>query len=559
MLNNGYENKAVRHWFHFIKEKLLYEREISLPIATDSMRPLINPQDRVVVKQCRADDLKLGDIVLFEKSSAFCVHRFVEKRVYEKESELLTMADRALMPEEAFSEEQLLGRVESIIKKSVTIDLEKPLGRALNRFFYFFVFLKIYAYKSAVRLKRTLKHGLRNEDILIRLCSTTSIDNRSQTTIRRILSQHVDWDYFLKQLKKEDTAPLLYKSLLDIEDMKARIPGHVQGFLKNFYYSVLARNISISGSLEKNYASFKEEGIDAILFKGIMLAESVYRDIGLRPMGDIDLLIRKEDMAKADGILRRNGYTMPIRVNDFIGNSSGQYRNSFLYQSDKHFPDAVHLHWHVVNFSPYDDGIVKKIDLNRVWQESAVMRLGRAEVRAFSLHHQIIFLCMHALNHSFYPLLRLCDINELIRLEKDRIDWNRLAEDACAFHLSKSVYYVFYLVSVMFNTQVPAHILGKLKPERIGFIERRFISAVLHGSPILTGEWLMCFGMNEKLRDKILFLKRLLFPPKKELALIRKKGASTVGVLDYQRRLTAGITCAVKVMFHFARQMPSRM
>ena len=446
-----------------------------------------------------------------------------------------------------------------IIKKSGTIDLEKPLGRALNRLFYFFVFLKMHTYKSAVRLKRSLKRSLRNEDLLIRLCSTTSIDNKAQITIRKILSQHVDWDYFLKQLKKEDTAPLLYRSLLKTDGIEARVPGHVESFLKDFYYAVVARNSSLSRSLEEIALSFKEEGIDVILYKGILLAESVYRDTGLRPMGDIDLLIREEDVVKADTILRRNGYFMPLKVKGFGGFSPGQYRNSFFYRSENPFPGAVHLHWHVVNFSPYHESIMQRIDIDRVWQESTAIRLGKADVRTFSLHHQLIFLCMHALNHAFHPLLRLCDINELLRLEKENIDWGRLVEESFAFHLSKCVYYVLYLVSTMLRADIPETVLNKLKPKRISFIERTFISAVLNGKPILNGEWLICFGMNEGLRDKFSFLRRLLFPPKRELALIRKKNTVQINVVDYMKRLSAGFICAVKVMFDLAKQMPIKM
>ncbi|MCK5505663.1 MAG: S24/S26 family peptidase [Thermodesulfovibrionia bacterium] len=77
MLNNAYEHKAVTHWFHFIKEKILREDEVSLQVSTDSMRPFISPLDRVVIKGCRVDDLEPGDIVLFEKNSALHVHRFL--------------------------------------------------------------------------------------------------------------------------------------------------------------------------------------------------------------------------------------------------------------------------------------------------------------------------------------------------------------------------------------------------------------------------------------------------------------------------------------------------
>jgi hypothetical protein len=161
---------------------------------------------------------------------------------------------------------------------------------------------------------------------------------------------------------------------------------------------------------------------------------------------------------------------------------------------------------------------------------------------------------MHALNHAFNPLVLLCDINEILRSEKDSIDWNRLIDEAFAFNLSKHVYYVLYLLSKMFNAQIPGRVMDLLKPEKMGLIEHTFLSSVLRGSPILTGEWLLLFGMNDTVRDRFLFLWRLIFPPRKELALIRKSDVSSIGVRDYFKRLRAGLSCVTKVMFHFSKQ-----
>ena len=559
MQRTDYKEKAVSHWLQTVRETIRSEKAISLQVTSGCMKPIICPQDRVIVRESRLENLKPGDIVLFERDSTLHVHRFLKKCFYDKECFLLSKADTSLLADEPVPEAQLLGKVIRIVKKARAIDLERLQGRVMNRLLHLFLLLKMWSYVLASRLKRCLKRELRSEDLLIRHCSTTDIDEKTMLIIKKILSQHLNWDYFLQQVKKKDTAPLIYKTFLNREGTETRVPAHVQRFLKDSYYSVLASNISLIQTLERIAQDFKSESIDVICYKGAMLAEQVYRDSGLRPMGDIDLLIRKEDIVKADNILRRNGYSMPLEIKGFDGFSPGQYRNSFLYRSENRFSNAVHLHWHVVNFSPYDERIIQKINMDRVWHESIPVRLGNADLRTFSLHHEIIFLCMHALNHAFYPLLRLCDINELLRLRKDDINWDRLVKDSFEFHLSKCVYYVLYLVSTMLKAEMPETVLHRLKPKRISLIESKFISAVLNGKPILTGEWLMCFGMNEGLRDKLSFLRRLIFPPKRELALIRKKSASTIGFFDYQRRLTAGITCAVKVMFHFARQMSSKM
>lgn len=49
-------------------------------------------------------------------------------------------------------------------------------------------------------------------------------------------------------------------------------------------------------------------GIECLMFKGVALARSAYPTLGLRPMEDIDVLVRQSDMAGAIAVLLSAGY-----------------------------------------------------------------------------------------------------------------------------------------------------------------------------------------------------------------------------------------------------------
>ncbi len=548
------KEKAGDFCVDFVKGNIRSGNEMSFPVATDSMLPLIKATDRVVVNTCGASDVKLGDIVLFERDSSLIVHRVLERKIEDKKIILVPKADRVCEKEKPFSEEQFLGKVVKIHKESFTLHLERWHGIAINRSFYFYSLLKMRTFALLSGFKERSQRQLRKEDILIRLCSVTTINEAAREDIRKILNQDVDWNYFMRRVQGEDTASLIYKVFSRINSSESLVPLHVMNHLKDFYYAVMAQNISLTQSIEKIFAAFQKENITALVFKGFMLAGSIYKDIGLRPMGDVDILLRREEVSKADGLLRRNGFYPEFELKDIGNLSSGQYRNSIVYRTEDSVPVAVHIHWHIVNFTPFHNNVLRNINMDNVWNESVPFQIGLLEMRTFSLHHQIIYLSMHALNHSFHPLIRLSDIHELLCAEKDQIDWERLVKEADAFNLSKCVYYVFYLLSRIFHTDIPAFILHRLKPRKIGLIERTFLSSVLSGNPILTGEWLICYGMNDSFRDKVTFLWTLLFPPQKELAIIRKRDDGRAGMSDYMKRLTAGLGCALKVMFNFTRQ-----
>jgi len=52
-----------------------------------------------------------------------------------------------------------------------------------------------------------------------------------------------------------------------------------------------------------------ENEVPVVSFKGPILAEAVYDDLSLREFCDLDLLIRVQDLAKAEDILLACGYT----------------------------------------------------------------------------------------------------------------------------------------------------------------------------------------------------------------------------------------------------------
>jgi hypothetical protein len=55
--------------------------------------------------------------------------------------------------------------------------------------------------------------------------------------------------------------------------------------------------------------TFAQRGVDIRVRKGAAMLEQVYRNIGVRELSDIDLLIRKEDRAAAAEIMRSLGYS----------------------------------------------------------------------------------------------------------------------------------------------------------------------------------------------------------------------------------------------------------
>lgn len=391
---------------------------------------------------------------------------------------------------------------------------------------------------------------LKPEDVLLRYCARTDIASGGfDLRIKELLKTNLDWKYFLTKARNELLSPLVYKSLTKTNG-GISLPSNVCHALEENYYSTLSRNVSLILELEKIAGAFQEEGIKFLLFKGLALAADAYRDLGLRSCGDLDILIKIEDIPKADAALRQLGYNNNFDIKKLSAVNFNNYRNSFFYLNHNKQKAPAHIYWHLINLVPYDK-TTSSLDMDTIWDEAQPIKIGDISLLTFSRCHQIIYLSMHALNHGFYPLILLCDLNEILRREGGQLDWDKLISQSYNFGLSKFVYHALYLCSGILRADVPSDVINRLRPKAISLFEKKFISRIQTGKPVFKEGWLASFGMNETLPGRISFLRRALFPSKTDLAFIRQKDVSSINILDYIRRAGCGLNSAVRALLTY--------
>ena len=388
----------------------------------------------------------------------------------------------------------------------------------------------------------------KKEDILISLCAHLNTNEEREARIKNVLKGDLNWNYFLEKVKKERVGPLVYKTISGIGEAEWIIPKDIFGSLKDIYYSTLRENIIVFKDLEKLLAGFYDRGIKIIVFKGPALAEPVYKDIGLRPMRDVDILAGEEDIQRLDELFRNAGYIRPSYIiKDYPEISANPYRNSIMYKKPDGGVKFIHLFWHIINLFPYNMEVFRRIRMDKIWKEAQPLRLANAQTFTFSVCHQIIYLCMHAFTHSFANLILLCDINEILWIHKD-IDWQALVNEAVRFGMSKYLYYGLYVCKEILGSEVPDFILERIRPRKMSLFERRFIEAVLERESISHSDTLACLGMNESLFGRMRYLKGFLFPPKDVLPLIGQKNLGGPSIFDYLKRIRQGLGTFLRLL-----------
>ena len=125
--------------------------------------------------------------------------------------------------------------------------------------------------------------------------------------IQELLSSDLDWQQVLDEATRHQVVSLLYSALNCVTD-RAMVPPAVMEWLTASYYQQAALNGQLHAELHEILLRCARAGVPALVLKGAAIAERVYGNIALRPMKDLDLLVRSNDLDATDQLLHELGY-----------------------------------------------------------------------------------------------------------------------------------------------------------------------------------------------------------------------------------------------------------
>ena len=202
-------------------------------------------------------------------------------------------------------------------------------------------------------------------------------------------SQPPAFDFSESQL--DDVTPLLYGSggaaLGWWRVRQTELSTTSSATLLHQGYRLLALHSAIhEEAIQKVFRLFSSAGIEAILIKG-WAAAGLYPQRGLRPYGDIDLIVRPQDYDKAQAILAR--------------------------------PEAkdcwVDLHQEVFELADRP--------LDQLFARSYTVKLGEQSVRLLGAEDHLALLAVHLLKHGAWRPSSLCDIGAAVESLDPNFDW----------------------------------------------------------------------------------------------------------------------------------------
>jgi hypothetical protein len=249
-----------------------------------------------------------------------------------------------------------------------------------------------------------------------------------------------DWQMLVQRAQRHEVASFLYKRLKKLNAGQIAVPSEIIKQLRLIHFSYIARNLQLFHELGNVLSILKDAGIPVIVLKGACLAEVVYKDTGIRTMSDVDLLLRKNNFARAQEVLIGRRYPpRSERIN-------------------------IDLHWTIDKVHPVG------MEMEEIWERARPAEIAGVSVLVLAPEDLLLHLILHAAyQHLFLSagLRSLCDVREVVTRYSGQLDWCEIIRRAKRWNLENAALLTLLLAEDLLDAKVPESALKTLSSKKL--------------------------------------------------------------------------------------------
>ena len=316
-----------------------------------------------------------------------------------------------------------------------------------------------------------------------------------QKKLLGLIAKHFDQDRLVEMAVREGLAGLLYKNLKKNGILGYLGHGQIEK-LQLFYYSAARLNLRLLHDLKKILRKFNHTKTQVVLLQGIPLLQQIYRDIGLRPLTDIDLWVLPGYFAAVERTLAKLGYQNdPFYPKTFKKNSTLVDVNTHLLWADR-----IKSRRYLITAAQED-----------IYRNCRLMDIEGEKAQCLSPTDQIIYLSLHAFKHNLERLIWLADIKNLLA-HWEASDWDALAKRAKELGVKHVVSYILFFLERLFEWRLPPGARAIYEDTKMGYLENYILQKRLQGKPLPTWGPLLILPADKGLYRRLSFILENLFP-----------------------------------------------
>jgi len=352
--------------------------------------------------------------------------------------------------------------------------------------------------------------NLTDQTVRILILSSTSILSEQEKIQLQSDFENTSLQKLLSLSLKHGVLPVVYQNLKALSSQN-KILEQLTDELKPYYLRIAKRNIFMSAELLKIMKLFEAHRIQALSFKGPLLALDAYGDITLRQYGDLDILVKYCDLPLILELMQAEGYICDVHI------PSKHREELFKMLTVIGFDNPsnglrIEIHWELLSRN-----YAISWDTESLWKKKKNIPINHVPVPTLSYEDLLLYICVHGSKHLFERLEWICDIDRVVRVHNADIDWERVSQTAKNTGIYRMFLLGLALAQSFFTLPLPEEIRQEIKKDRMltEIIQKIIILnfSTPKNKTVDTGYFILLLQMRERLSDQLRFSYQAFFAP----------------------------------------------
>ncbi|MGB9068657.1 MAG: nucleotidyltransferase family protein [Candidatus Acidiferrales bacterium] len=296
------------------------------------------------------------------------------------------------------------------------------------------------------------------EKRLLVACARTTAEPPVVDEIRELSAAALDWEFVVNESAVNSILPLVARNISAVAAQIAPAK-HVERLTKGARANAL-RCLSLTAELIRIVDLLRAAGVQAMPYKGPLLAVDAYGDVTLREFEDLDIIVRQQDMAKADEVVQKLGYrpnhpwTFAARATSPVVPGEYDYRDEARGMIVEFHTEFTLRHFPV------------RPDLGEMSKRLVSVAVSGHEIPTFCPEDMLSLLCVHGAKDFWERISWIADVAEFLR-SHPRLNWDLVLSRAESLQVGRMLNLGLALATGMLGALLPAQISARVRRDSV--------------------------------------------------------------------------------------------
>jgi putative nucleotidyltransferase-like protein len=292
------------------------------------------------------------------------------------------------------------------------------------------------------------------EKRLLVACARTTVPPAVAEEIRTLASGPLDWEFLLAAAAENSVTPLLARHLAAWA--KGALSADQLAQLNDAARANAVRSLILVAELIRITDAFAAAGVQAIPYKGPVIAVQAYGDVTLREFEDLDIVLRQRDMPAANEVMTRLGFRPKYPWILSASATSALIPGEYDYFDDNQRV-VIELHTELtLRHFPVPP------DLDDFARRLVPVVISGHEVQTFAPEDALLALCIHGSKDFWERISWIADVAELVRAHT-QLDWDAVWQRAGSLHAQRMLHLGLALAHELLDATLPEPVLTRVR------------------------------------------------------------------------------------------------